>query len=137
MENLKKAIYSKAVGSAFLTAIAGRFHDTEAPQGSEFPYTVYKVVIDIKVWDFKERYEDALIQFSIFSSDLDDSTEINDIYTKLNTVYDESLLNITGARSIWMWKNNLTTLRDEITTPEGTVGVWAYHVDYDCFYEQI
>ena len=134
MQKIKEAIFAKAAGTAFLTAIANRFYDTEAPQGSDFPYCVYKIVVDVKEGQFTERFEDILVQFSIFST-LASSSEANDIYTKLNAVYDESVITPTGYRSIWMWKNNLTTFKDEVTTPKGTVGVWAYHVDYDYLIE--
>jgi hypothetical protein len=144
MRNLTTAIYghavTDAVGSGFMTSIGSRFYDTEAPAKADFPYCVYLVVTDVKDWQFTERMEDVLIQFSIFST-ASSSGEIKDIYTKLNTLFDECVPTITGSRSLWFWRNNLTTMRDEITTPTGTggslmtVGVWHYAVDFDVYNE--
>ncbi len=136
MQEIETAIFEKAAASAFLTAIGGRFYDTEAPQGAVFPYCVYKMVIDTKEWQFVERFEDILLQFSIFSTTRS-STEANDIYKKLNAVYDESVVTPVGYRSIWMWRNNLTIIKDEITTLKGTVGAWHYAVDYNYFIEDV
>ena len=130
MKNLTKAIYAKAAGSSFLSSIGGRFYEHEAPEGAEFPYCVYMVVSDVKEWEFTERFRDVLAQFSIFST-ASGSTEIKDIYTYLNSLYDECTFSITGNTLLWMWRNNLTTMRDEITTPTGTIGVWHYAIDYD------
>ncbi|GAG75995.1 unnamed protein product, partial [marine sediment metagenome] len=83
-----------------------------------------------------EDFEDVLIQFSIFSS-ASSSGEAKDIYTDLDTLYHKcSLGSISGGKQfIWMWRNTLTIMKDEVTTKAGTVGVWHVAVDYDVFYE--
>lgn len=139
MRALTEALYTytvaDAVGSGFMTSIGNRFYDTEAPQDAAFPYVVYLIVTDIKDWQFVERFEDVLIQFSIFSS-ASSSGEAKDIYTNLVDLYDEQYLNITGmVQFLWMWRNTLTIMKDEVTTPAGTVGVWHLAVDFDVYYE--
>ena len=139
MKNLTKAIYGHAVtdtiASGFMTSIGSRLYDTEAPEGAEYPYCVYLIVSDVNEWEFVERFEDVLIQFSIFST-ASGSTEIKDIYTKLKTLYDESVFSIDDNTLVWMWRNNLTTMRDSITTPKGTAKVRHYAVDYNLLMEK-
>ena len=138
MRNLTTALYghavTDAVSSGFMTSIGSRLYENEAPEGAEFPYAVYMIVSDVKDWQFTERFRDVLIQFSIFSS-ASSSGEIKDIYTKLLALYDECSFNITSNTLVWFWRNNLTTMRDEVTTPTGTLGVWHYAVDFDCYLE--
>lgn len=134
MKNFTTALYTKAANSAFMTSIGNRMYENEAPEGAEFPYCVYMVVSDVKEWEFTERFRDILVQFSIFST-ASGSTEIKDIYTNLLTLYDECTFKPTGNTLVWMWRNNTTTMRDEVTTPAGTLGVWHYAVDFDCFLE--
>ena len=138
MRILTTAIYkhatTDAVSSGFMSSIGNRFYENEAPEGADFPYCVYMIVSDVKEWQFKERFEDVLMQFSIFST-ASSSGEIKDIYAALVTLYDECTFTMVGDRLLWMWRNNLTTMRDEVTTPNGTVGVWHYAVDFDIYYE--
>lgn len=140
MRLLTTALYTYAVtdviGSGFMASIGNRFYDTEAPQGATFPYCNYLIVTDLPEWTWSEDFEDVLIQFSIFSK-ASSSLEIKNIYTKLDTLYHKcSLGTISGGEQfLWMWRSNLTTMRDEVTTRAGTVGVWHFAVDYDIFYE--
>ena len=138
MKNFTTALYKHAttdtIVSGFMTSIGSRLYENEAPEGAEFPYAVYMVVSDVKDWQFVERFRDILVQFSIFSS-ASGSTEVKGIYTKLLTLYDECAFNITSNTLIWFWLNNLTTMRDEVTTPAGTLGVWHYAVDFDVYLE--
>lgn len=140
MRNLTTALYTytvaDAVGSGFMTSIGSRFYDTEAPQGAVFPYCNYLIVTDMPEWTWNEDFEDVLLQFSIFSK-ARSSGEIKDIYTKLNALYHKKSLGsiVGGKQFIWMWRSNLTTMRDEVTTRAGTVGVWHFAVDFAVFYE--
>ena len=140
MRLLTTALYTytvaDAVASGFMTSIGSRFYDTEAPQGATFPYCVYLIVTDTPEWTWSEDFEDVLIQFSIFSATRS-SLEADDIYTKLDDLYHKcSLGSIDGGKQfIWMWRNILTRMKDEITTKRGTVGVWHLAVDFNVFYE--
>ncbi len=140
MRNLTEELYAYAladvVASGFMTSIGNRFYDTEAPQGAAYPYVVYLIITDIKDWQFVERFEDVSIQFSIFST-TSSSGEAKDIYTKLVALFDEQYLNIGGmVQFLWMWRNITTLMKEDHTTPTGTVGVWHLAVDFDIYYEK-
>lgn len=130
MKNLTTAVFGKASGSTFLSYIASRLYKGRAPEGTDYPYAVYKVVTDTPEKTFTEDYENVIIQFSLFSS-TSGSTEIENMYTYLKALYDECALTITGSTLVWMKRSNAVFQIEDHTTPQGTVQVWAYHVDYD------
>jgi len=130
MLNLKKAIYGKLAGSLLTADIGGRFYDTQAVEGSEYPYVVYLIVSDVPDNVFQGYYEDVLIQFSLFSTTLDNSTEIETMFGHLKTLFDECSFNITDQTLIWMRRENATLNIEDHTTPEGTIQFWHYAVDY-------
>ena len=134
MRNFTTALFSKAADSAFMTSIGGRFYEDEAPEGAEFPYAVYLIPSDVKEWEFTERFRSILLQISIFSI-ASSSGEIKDIYTNLLSLYDECSFSITSNRLLWFWFNNLTTMKDEFTTPTGTHSGRHYAVDFDVYLE--
>lgn len=130
MKYLTTAIYGKLSGSTFSTAIGGRLFKGQAPDGVEYPYSVYTVVTDVPVRTFSEIYEDVLIQFSIFSI-ASGTTEIEDAYSNLKTLYDEKSLTITGSTLVWMRRSNTIFSVEDHITPTGSQRVWAYHVDFE------
>jgi len=130
MKNLTTAIYGKLSGSSLSTDIGGRLYKGEAPQDAQFPYVVYFVVSNVPEYPGGHTIEMALIQFSLFSS-APGSTEIEDMLTHLRSLYDDVVLTITSETSIYFIRGNMVTMRDEATTPAGTVGVWHYVQEYD------
>ena len=138
MKNFTTALYLHAttdtVGSGFMSSIGSRFYEDEAPLDAEFPYAVYSMPANVKDWQFTERFRDILLQISIFSI-TSGSTEIKDIYAKLLTLYDECTFSITGSTLKWFWFNNLTTMKEEFTTPTGTHSGRHYAVDFDIYLE--
>lgn len=129
MKNLSTAIYGKLSGSALADHIGNRLYKGRAPEGAEYPYIVYMIVTNGPDKTFDTDYEDTLIQFSLFSS-ASGSTEIEDMYADLITLFDECSMTITSGTLIWMRRENATQQIEDHTTPSGTVQVWAYHVDY-------
>jgi len=129
MKALTTAIYAKAAGSAFETAIGGRFYKGRAPEGAAYPYAVYLLVSDVSDPTFTEQLEDVVIQFSLFSN-ASSSGEIEDIFKNLKALYDDCALTIVGSTHIWMMRQNATLSPEEHTTPAGTVEVWHYAIDY-------
>lgn len=129
MKNLTTAIYSKASGSSFMTALGSRLYKGRAPQGTTYPFAVFFVVSNTPQKTFSEDYENVIVQFSLFSS-VSGTTEIENLYTYLKVLYDECSLTITGATLVWMKRNNAVFLVEDHTTPTGTAQVFAYHVDY-------
>ena len=129
MLNLSKAIFGKLATSALSAHIANRMFKGRAPEGAEYPYIVYLIVSNSPMKVFQGSYEDTLIQFSLFSS-ASGSTEVEDIYTDLKTLYDEKAMTITSETLVWMVRENATLMVEDHTTKSGTVQVWHYAVDY-------
>lgn len=129
MKALSTAIFGKLAGSSLDTDIGGRLFKGGAPQDSSLPYVVFFIVSDVPEYPGGKTIERVLLQFSLFSS-ASGSTEIEDMLTHLRALYDDVVLTITGYTSIYFIRGNLTTMRDEITTADGTVGVWHYVQEY-------
>lgn len=130
MKNLMTAIFGKAASTTFLSYINSRFYKGRAPEGTDYPYVVYKVVTDLADYAFQARYEDTIVQFSLFSSNYSSTLEIENMLTYLIAVYDNCSLSPTSETLIWMERTNTAFQPEEHTTKTGTTQVWAYHVDY-------
>ncbi len=130
MKNLTTAIYGRLSGSSFSTAIGGRMYKSQAPENTEFPYAVYRVVTNTPERTFSEDYENTTIQFSLFSI-ASGTTEIEGMFTNLKTLYDEQSFSITGSTLIWMRRATTVFNVEDHITPNGTQRVWAYHVDFE------
>ncbi len=133
MKLLTTAIFAKISGDALSTAIGGRLFKGRADQDAEYPYVVFMVVSDVPYKTFGRNYEDVLIQFSIFSA-TSGSTEIEDIFTHLTTLFDECDLVRSGETTIYMVRTNATMWIEDHTLPPphtGTRKAWHYAVDYD------
>jgi hypothetical protein len=131
---LLTAIYGKTISSALSTAVGGRIYLDEAPQKTGFPYVVFSIVSSVPDKTFTENFEDILIQFSLFSASKA-MDEITNIYTHLNTLFDECSLTITNNILLRMTRENLTTMFEDIITPEGK-GVRHWAVDYSILIEK-
>ena len=131
MLNLSKAIWGKLSGSALSAHIANRMFKGRAPQSAEYPYIVYLIVSNIPDKVFNGDYEDTLIQFSLFSA-ASGSTEIENMYADLITLYDECTMTIAaGANTlIWMRRENTMLMIEDHTVKTATIPVWHYAVDY-------
>ena len=129
MNNLLASIMTKCTGSALSTAVGGRIFEGEAPEGTEFPYVVISIVTDSQADTFKDKLEDITIQFSLYSSSKG-LAEITGMFANLKTLFDDAVLTITNNYHILISRQNLTTMFDDITTPEGTVGLRHWAVDY-------
>jgi hypothetical protein len=130
MKNLTTALYSKIAGSDFSTSIGGRLYKSRAPQGVTWPFVVYYIISDMPRDTFTERIEDVLIQFSIFSS-ASGTTEIEDIFTNLKTLFDYCSLTITGNTHLLMERANASLTSGELDVSEGGGQYYQYTVDYN------
>ena len=130
MLNLSKAIWGELSGSALSAHIANRMYKGQAPEGTDYPYAVYLIVTDTPEHTFTEDYENVIVQFSLFSTS-SGTTEVENMYTDLKTLYDEKSFSITGSTLIWMRRTNAAFIVEDHTTPSGTQRVWAYHVDFE------
>lgn len=87
------------------------------------------VVTDLAAYAFQARYEDVIVQFSLFSDNAS-TLEIENMFTYLTNLYDNCTLSPTSETLIWMERENTAFQPEEHTTTSGTTQVWAYHVDY-------
>jgi hypothetical protein len=131
VKNLTTAIFSKAAGSGFSTAIGGRFYKGRAPQGVTWPYAIYFVVTDMPADTFTERLEDCVVQFSVFSK-ASGTTEILDAVAALQALYDYCNLTITGNALLYMQRTSGDgDPRSVFDDTEGGEGLyWQLDVDY-------
>lgn len=131
MINLTTAIYGKLSGSALENRISNRMFDGEAPEGTEYPYTVYKIISNFPEYTFSEHFENTIIQFSSFSNK-SSQTEIKNIFTDLKTLYDECLMSVTGSTWFyWMKRVNALIIPENHTVKSGVIKVWHLAVDYE------
>lgn len=129
MNNLLTAIMTKTSGSALSTDVGGRIFLDDAPQETEFPYVVFFIVSDVPADTFVESLEDILIQFSLFSASVG-ATEITTMYTDLKALFDDQYLSITNNTHIYMMRQNLTTMVEDIIVADATQRVKHWAVDY-------
>ena len=130
MLNLTAAIWGRLAGSALSAHIANRMFKGQAPKGVDYPYAVFFVVSDVPDHTFTEDFEDVILQFSLFSM-ASGTTEIENMYDDLKTLYDECEFSIEEEELIWMRESNSIFLVEDHTTPMGTRRVWVYHVEFE------
>jgi len=131
MLNLSTAIYGKLSGSALADHIGTRLYKGRAPENATYPYIVFMIVSNVPEKTFSENFEITTIQFSIFSS-TSGSTEAENIYTDLKTLYDECAMTVTSSTWFyWMKRLNATLMVEDHTVKAGTIQVWHYAVDYE------
>jgi hypothetical protein len=130
MDELIKAIITKLSGSTISSDVNGRVFLDRAPDGCEFPYIVFFVVSSVPDWQFSERFEDTLIQFSLFSNS-ESAVEITTMLKDLRALLDDCSMTITGDTLVWFRRQNITTMVEDITTTAGTQSVKHYAVDYE------
>ena len=135
MKNLLAALMTKTAGSALSTYVGGRIYLDYAPEGVVFPYIIFFIVSDVPDNLFIESIEDVMIQFSLFSTS-QGATEITTMYANLNSLFDNCTMPITDNTLMWMKRQNLTTIIDEVTTPIGTLGVRHWAVDFSVYMQK-
>ena len=105
-------------------------YKSQAPENTEFPYAVYRVVTNTPERTFSEDYENTTIQFSLFSI-ASGTTEIENMFTTLKALYDEIPFTVSGGTLVWMRRYTTIFNVEDHTTATGTQRVWTYHVDFD------
>jgi len=130
MKNLTTAIYGRLTGSALSARIANRLFKGQAPPGATYPYAVFMVVTNTPDHDFSNDYENTIVQFSLFSI-ASGTTEIENLYTDLKTLYDEKSFTVIGSTLIWMRRGTTVFQVEDHITPTGTQRVFCYHCDFE------
>ena len=134
--NFTTAFYSRftvapaGIHNDFFNAVNGRLFEDQAPVGSVYPYSVYKVISAPKDRTFSEEYTDISLQLSIFSS-ASSSAEIKLAYYYASVLFDECALTITGSTLVWMREVNMVPMIEDHTTPTGVQEVRHYAADFE------
>lgn len=143
MKIFYKALMSKfnaliaGANNEFYTAIGGRLFQEEAPEGTIYPYAVFKHINNNQIDTFKNKMDNIIIQFSIFS-EKSSSTEIHDAMTHLKALFDDCRLSISNGSLIYFYRLNdgLQREKNEIVTESGIQRIWHFHCDYNVVFER-
>jgi len=128
--NIFTAIVTKLTGSSFTTDVGGRFYADIAPDEAEFPYCVFSVIDGNPEYTFTETFENLTIQFSLYSIS-DGLAEITSMFEHLTSLFDNCSLTITSQTLIWMTRERVNTMYDDIININGTRGLKQWAVTYD------
>jgi len=132
LKELIKAIYAKNAGSTLDGLIGGRIFHGQAPPNTLFPYVIFFRVAGSIDWLFTENFDNALIQFSVFSADANSSMECLTIADAVKALYDDCKLTVTGETFLYMWLTNVVgPMNDDTITQDGSEGGWMCHLDFD------
>ena len=141
LKNFKTGLYtlftSTPGGSnyAFFTDIGGRLYDTVAPNGvslSNGPYAVYSIMTDVDSDTFTENMVYVFLQFSLYSGDVNDSSEIMDMDTHLSTMIKDKVWTVTNETIVYCHRqqgNGPNII--PANTEAGTGEYWQTTVDYE------
>jgi hypothetical protein len=117
------------------TSIGGRLYKGRAPEEARFPYAVYFVVSDVQVDTFKDRHNNVIIQFDLFSAS-SSTLEVEQMYDHLKALYDDCTMIPTGSTLVYMVRQGAQYMVEEIDTKDGTRQVHHYAVDYEIIQQQ-
>jgi hypothetical protein len=107
----------------------GQMFKERALQEATPPYVVYHIISDVPEWNFCSDFEKVRIQFNLYSNE-ESSTEIENLYAALQSLFDWTTLTVTGWKHIWMKRELARLSRD----PEDDD--WFYTVDYEIYLEE-
>lgn len=128
-------IETAGIHNDFYNDIGGRLYQGEAPEKAEYPYCVYLHIVDTQIDTFKNKMDDIIIQFSIFS-DKSSSTEVHDAMTHLKSLFDDCVLTISNGTLVYFFHIADGLEREEIITPSGEQAIWHFHCDYSAIFER-
>jgi hypothetical protein len=130
-----QAIEDKYANSTVSDDVSGRIF-FEWADDMTLPYIVWSFPSVVPDDVFAQKGKQAIVQFSIFTALTAGKAAMTTIYNHLHALFDECSLTITGYRSASMTETNLVPTIDDITTPEGSVGVRQWNVDFDLYTEK-
>ncbi len=120
------AIYNKFIGDADLLAALGgdtgpdgrRMYNKRGKQDPTYPYVVAHIITAIPEDTLSEEGELLQVQFNIFDYDRDspdDDSTVNEVYSKLDDLYNKCDLTVAGYNFIYMMRqlvNPIETIDD-------------------------
>ena len=131
MKDLFTGIYaefSSVPASSFYTALSGRLYLEEAPQGTPFPYGTYGLVNNSADYNFTNRFEEATIDFNLYSDSTSGAVEITGLYEKLKEQFDDVNLTVAGYSELKFRRENAWLNKQPSDIPNKSV--WGYTVQY-------
>jgi len=132
--NLFTGIMTKTSGSTLSSLVGGRIYSGYAPENKTFPYIVFFSVGGVPENTWTETLKRIQIQFSIFSAS-EGLTEIANIESALETLFDEQKVTVTGANEVRMIKISEPVQMVEEAAPDGLSIIQHWAVDYDIYIE--
>jgi len=131
------------VHNDFYNDINGQLYHGEAIKGAEYPYCVYLHVVDTQIDTFKNKMDNIIIQFSIFSKQ-SSPVEVYDAMSHLKSLFDDCVLSISGGTLVSFYRitdglqkeEATTTSGEQIITTSGEQGIWHFHCDYNAIFER-
>jgi len=123
--SLYLALYDTSISSL------PRFFNEEAQQttgmaNDGMPFVVFHNLSDVYEFQFREDFENILIQFTIRAKTIG---EINSIYTKLDSLFNWCDLSVSGYTHVYM--------RREQTHAKGKTDLfWSMPIDYRIYIEK-
>ena len=131
MNALLAALNTKLTDSALFNDASGRVYLDQA-DSPDYPRVVYSIVSAVPDRTFDAKYQEILIQFSLFSAKSAGMSIMTTMYNDLIALLDEQNLDISGDTFVAMQEENLVTTMETLTTPlpDGSNGVVVWHVDF-------
>ena len=119
MQQVSKAIITRYSAEAtFKAALTGGLYDTEAPQGTAFPYGVFQLISETDEHTFTDIKENCILQFKIYSNVSTSSVELDLLLKKLLAAFNYCTLTVTDYTFLKMQKENI--IKNKID------GIWEY-----------
>ena len=137
MRNLTTALLTKfneltyeGVHNSFWISVNGILRKERAEQKDVPPYAVYHIISDVPSFTFSSEFETVRIQFDLYSLK-ESSSEIEDMYTNLKSLFDWCELTISGNTHLYMRRELARLSKDP------TDDCWTYSVDYMIMMEKL
>lgn len=127
-------IKTKYTGSALANVLTGGIWDTQAPEGTAFPYAVVQITSNMNNETYTSDIEYFRIQFNVITNNLNKSAAsvgLNALETALRALFDNAILTVSGWTNIifrWTKSEAIFSLSTKV------IGVM---VEYETYIEKI
>ena len=132
MKDLFTGIYTHFATTphtSFYNAIGGRLHLEEAPAGTAYPYATYNLVVNSYDSSWTSSFEEASIEFELFSDSTGGATQITAMYEKLKSAFDNPNFLIGSSYKLVRFRRTSAELM-RLTDAVPNKVVWHYGVNY-------
>lgn len=126
--------FSSTPYSSFYNKLSGKLYLNEAPQGTAYPYAVYDLVINEADENWHTKYEEATIDFTVYSDSTLGAAEITQCYEALKEQFDNANLTISGYDSVHCQREN--SWLDKIPTEQPNKSIWQAVIQYTVLFRK-